>query len=96
MKPMQIGLAIAGIIIVAGAAWYFAMQGATPTPNVTPTSEATPSGAQGAGSTNLSSGSADADLDADLNQVDTQMQGASNDSASVNQSLNDQPVQQSE
>jgi len=42
------------------------------------------------------SGSSNADLQSDLNTLDTQVQSAQDDSASVDNSFNDKPVQQTE
>ncbi len=66
---------------------------ATDTPP--PTSTGTGSSAQASGASQISSGDdSDASLNGDLNSIDTQMNAANSDSASADQSFNDQPVQQ--
>ena len=98
---------IIGIIIVAllgGALWYSGLlsnlnMGMTPsqTPTSTPeaatTTQATvPQPENGMAATNDAS---DAAIVQDTAAVDAQMQGLTTDSASVDSSMNDQPVQQS-
>jgi hypothetical protein len=101
---MKIGIAIVAIAIVALGAWYvLARPAAGPTSGyATPTTAMptnTDAGAPTPGATNaatLSPGTSNTNLDANLQQVDTGLQGASTDSASVGASLNDQMVPQSE
>lgn len=95
---------IIGIIIVAllaGAAWYSGIFGnmhmmtpsqTTPTTAATTTTQAVAQPEDGMSATNDAS---DPAIAQDTAAIDAQMQGLSSDSANVDSSMNDQPVQQS-
>ena len=88
------------IVVVAGGIWwwYAASNPSTSSPAMTentPVGTSTTAGNAGSGSsTALASGNSDTSLNSNLSQIDGQMSGFNSDSASMNQGLNDQPVQQ--
>lgn len=90
------------VILVVLGLWYWWDQSQSQTPSTAQTSaviQASSTSAAGtlqSGSSAISSGSSNADLNTDLNTIDTQTSGANSDSASVDQSFNDQPVQQTQ
>lgn len=90
------------IIIVAAGVWYFWSQSQNSTLQTSPASQTLPASSTTTSQNSipqnqqLASGDSNADLDADLNTIDSQTSDANTDSASVNQSFNDQPVQQSQ
>lgn len=82
------------VAVIAGAAlWWYWSHGVAHAP----ASGGEAASSTGASATTLPLGSAtdNAALNADLNAVDSQMNGFSSDNANVNGSLSDQPVQQS-
>ena len=91
---------VIGLLIVGGVFWALtvrrpATQSSTQGPGVQQGQQT--GNQQGSGSAQISaSASSDAALQTDLNSVDAQLQAASNDSASVDQGMNDKPVQQIE
>jgi predicted negative regulator of RcsB-dependent stress response len=84
------------ILLIILGVWYFWSSHNSPqTAPATSSTAQTSSQTTGSPQT-LSSGESNADLNADLNAIDTQTNSANSDSASVDQSFNDQPVQQTE
>lgn len=95
------------VVVVGGGLWWWsasmnngstAMQ-TTPVTETTPTTPTAPaatptSTAPSGGTLTTGSDTSNAALSADLSQVDGQMNAMSGDNASINQGLNDQPVQQ--
>jgi hypothetical protein len=90
------------VIVVVFAAWFLwnLSQGQSPAPTTQPsatqTSSGQVSGTQTAQPVVAASGASNANLNSDLNTIDSQTNAANSDSASVDQSFNDQPVQQSQ
>ena len=87
------------ILLVILGVWYFWSAQNSPLPASEQTSgisQTTSGESQGSSEQNISSGDSNADLTADLNAIDSQTNAANSDSASVDQSFNDQPVQQTE
>ena len=87
-----------GLAVIGAAAWgLFSFQAPTQTNTQGGTEVQQTKGIQATGSTQVVvGGSTDAALTADLNSIDTQLQAASNESASVDEGLNDTPVAQTE
>jgi len=95
---------VAAIVVVGGGAWWWMGMGNSGISQV-PTNPA-PQTAMVGGNTNTTPSStpqgngismtdnSNAALQADLSNIDSQMNGFSSDNASVNQGLNDQPVSQ--
>jgi cytoskeletal protein RodZ len=96
-KGAKIILSIIVVIAVAGGVWWWLMKSGqqtamnTPTNNTTATNQ-TQTNTPGSVAANDSS---NAGLQASLSNVDGKMNGFSSDNASINQGLNDQPVEQS-
>jgi hypothetical protein len=82
------------IIVIALGVWYF-WSGSNNAP-VSQTSTAPSSATTGTQTTPASGGTSNAALNQQSASIDAQLQGASSDSASVDQSLNDKPVTQTE
>lgn len=81
---------IIGIIIVVAlgvALWWYMQQNPAPAPG--------PAAQTQAAATNPAADTSDAAITQDAAAVDAQMQGLNSDSANVDSSLSDQPVQQS-
>ncbi len=78
------------IAIVVGVIWWWYI--AATVPGAYPTN----SGTSSSGASNLTAGNSNANLNQDLATIDAQMSGFNSDSASINQSLNDQSVTQSQ
>ncbi len=74
------------VVVVAGGAWWYLGSRKTEAPS-TQTNSANTAAAT------LSQGSSNQNLAQDLTKIDAQMNGLSSDSASVSQSVNDQPIQ---
>jgi FlaG/FlaF family flagellin (archaellin) len=90
---------IVAILVVLAGIWYFwsthnsaSMVMTTPASDTSSATSDTNSTGQGS----LSNGNSDQELNSDLTQIDTQTQTANTDSASVDQSFNDQPIQQAQ
>ena len=84
------------ILLVILGVWYFWSSQNSPQAAPATSSTSQTSGQTNGSSQALSSGNSNADLNADLNTIDSQTSAANSDSASVDQSFNDQPVQQTE
>lgn len=101
-KPWQVivFLLVVVLAVVGFIFWYYSAPstGATAADANTQPAAAAPTDANAGAQTLAASAgvSTDAALDADLNAVDAQLQTVNADSASVEQSLNDQPVTQTE
>ncbi len=76
---------VVAIVVVAGAIWWYV---AAQNP-----AEPETYGTNATSSVAMSQGTSDQSLNQDLTQIDAQMNGLSSDSASVNQSFSDQPIQ---
>jgi cytoskeletal protein RodZ len=96
---------VVAVVVVGGIWWWVAASktaeapavSTTQTQNMTPTSTAMNTSTPPAPSNGVSAtDSSNAALQADLSNIDTQMNGFSSDNASVSQGMNDQPVQQSQ
>ena len=90
-------LAITIIVIVValgGVYWWLTSQQGALAPSTAPGGASTSQ--NGAAQPQLTSGNSNADLNQDLATIDAQMNGVSSDSASMNNSFNDQPVTQSQ
>lgn len=86
------------IVIVAGTAiWWWSMGQGSPVGYNT-TNSGNPGGTTNtpSGGSSLSQGNTNAELNQDLAQIDSQVNGFSSDSASIDQSLNDQSVSQTQ
>ena len=89
------------IVVGGGIWWWMASQNNAPTAapaasnnvGAMGTSGATATGAQPA---SYPQGDSDQAINQDMTSVDAQLSGLTSDSASVTQSMNDQPVQQAE
>jgi hypothetical protein len=95
---MKIAIGAIGIIVIALGAWYFLSRPAANAPVAQVPTAAAPADASAqanAGAT-ISPGSSNADLDANLQQVDAGIEGATTDSASASASFNDQMVPQAQ
>lgn len=75
------------LVVLGGVYWWLLGQNAPASPGATNA---------GNSATQLTNGNTNADLNQDLATIDAQMNGLASDSASVNQSLSDQPVTQSQ
>ncbi|HUZ93121.1 MAG TPA: hypothetical protein VNG29_03960 [Candidatus Paceibacterota bacterium] len=92
-KTAKIALwVVVAAVLALGAWWYAAMpQNGNYNGNTVP-----PSSANGVQGGNVSAqGNTDAALNQNLSAMSSQMNGFSSDSASMDQGLNDQPIQQS-
>jgi hypothetical protein len=96
---------VAAVVVIGGIWWWIASGQTAVSPTSYPTGQAqsqsstTPTAtAQPAAPSNAISATdnSNAGLQANLSNIDTQMNGFSSDNASVNQGMNDQPVQQSQ
>jgi cytoskeletal protein RodZ len=88
------------VVLVGGGIWWWVAannnvgtppMASTTTPNGT-SSEPTST----ASSTPLPQGDSDQSINEEMTDINTQMNGLSSDTANVNSSMNDQPVQQAE
>lgn len=101
MKTAVLWIILAVVVVGGGIWWWAASQGqASPTAINTPSTsqQAAASGTQQNSGQNAivsANGNSNAALQTDLSNIDGQMNGFSSDNASINQGLNDQPVQQS-
>ncbi len=92
----KVALIIVIIAVVAGGAyWWLAGQNNASAPSAPPSGSISSNTAANAQPT-LTSGNSNADLNQDLATINAQMNGFATDSASMSQSLNDQPVSQSQ
>lgn len=84
------------IVVIAGIWWYVSWQqtAQAPAPTSSNTQQQGTVGQQNGGSNGLSQGDSNANLQQDLSAVDAQLNGLASDSVSVDQGLNDQPIQQ--
>jgi hypothetical protein len=93
---------IVGIVIVVGGGiwWWMASHPSNGSmdmnnmPGMTQTSTAAM--ASSTASSSLPQGDSDQSIDQEMTDINAQMNGLSSDTANVNQSMNDQPVQQAE
>jgi len=88
---------VAAVIVIGGIWWWMSSTGSAP--SAAPQANNTQPAGQGTAATNPApaatvSDNSNAALNQDLGNIDAQMSGMSSDSASINQGLNDQPVQQ--
>lgn len=94
-KPWQVILFL--LVVVLGVVgfifWYYSAPGMNIDPNLQPVTTATAETPAAPDSATLTT---DAALDADLGMIDAQLQAVSDDSAAVDQSMNDKPVAQTE
>ena len=74
------------VVIVAGGVWWYLGSHKTEAPNTQTGNANTPAAT-------LSQGNTNQNLAQDLTSIDAQMNGLASDSASVSQSMNDQPIQ---
>jgi hypothetical protein len=108
-KTTQIVLGVVAAVVVIGGIWWAVAsnnsgQGAglgynsssTSTSNSTSTNVVSETSTSTASSTALPQGSSDQSINQEMMSVNTQMNGLSSDSANVDQSINDQPVQQAQ
>lgn len=86
---------IVAVVVVGGAWWWFSMSHTAGAPATALAPTAPPSGATATGTATVTDNS-NAALNANLSQIDAQMNGFASDNAGVNQGLDDQPVQQSQ
>ena len=96
-KTIWIVVAVA-VVLVLGGVWWYGQSGSGYNAPVSDQSQSGGDNQAAAPSGNPSAslqGSSDASIDGDLSTYDSQMKGLTSDSASVDQSLNDQPVAQS-
>jgi hypothetical protein len=77
------------LVVLGGIYWWLMGQYGAPAPSGTSVNQ------PGAAS-QLTSGNTNTDLNQDLATIDSQMNGFTSDSASMNQSLSDQPVSQTQ
>lgn len=98
-KSTQVALWIAVAVLVVGGLviWMVGNQTAAPSPaaqapNASTTNQA--AAGQTSGNSMVSNSTSDAAFQGDLANIDSQMNSFSSDSASIDQGLNDQPVQQ--
>lgn len=91
---MWIGVIVVVVLVLLGWYWYAGMGNGAQNAG-TPSATNTTNGTTGAQSLPSDSSSSDASLSQDTAAVGTQMSGLDSDSASMNQSFNDQPVSQS-
>ena len=94
-----IWIIVVAIVIIGGGIWIWAAKHTSNVDLGQSSPAATGSMANNAGSTATSStsalqGNSDAAIQQDMTSVNAQMNGFASDSASMNQSLNDQPVSQ--
>lgn len=101
-KTAKVALVIVVVALLGVGIWWWTagQNGATNAPTAansvspTPAASTSPSN-QTPGTALNSSGNSNADLNANLSQIDGQMNAMNSDNASITQGMNDQPVQQS-
>ncbi len=104
-KTTIIVICVVVALLVAGGIWWWSMSTAnapsspaayapSAPPAAMPTQTQGTNTAPAQAPTLAATGTSDAALNADLSQIDSQMNGMSGDNASINQGLTDQPVQQ--
>jgi hypothetical protein len=86
--------AVVVVVVLGLGGWYWYAH-STGVSNGTTANQQAAQGAAGAPGT-VASGNSDTALNADLATMDTQLKSTQQDSTSVDQSLNDQPIQQTE
>ncbi len=92
-KSAQITLwVVVAILIVAGLAWWIA--GNQSGPSYPAAQAPAPSSNQAGGNALVANGTSNAALQSDLANVDSQINSFNSDSQSIDQGMNDQPVQQ--
>ncbi len=92
MSKTALWITIVVVVVLIGAGvwwWSMAQNQNNASPAVTTAQQAGSNGSQPVGNS-------DADISQEMSNVNAQMNGMSSDSASINQGLNDQPVQQSQ
>lgn len=103
----KIGVMVVLIVVVLGGLYWYSQQSSSPAVQSTTNSYTAPSQPAGYGTTPTTSqpssptpstgtsAASNAQLDADLKSVDSQMGGMSSDSSNIDSGLNDQAGQQS-
>ncbi len=99
-KQAQIVLwVVVAILVVGGFVWWAGSQApsGSPAAETSNGTQTTPTANQKSAANSLvSNGTSDTALNGDLANIDGQMNSFNSDSASIDQGLNDQPVQQSQ
>ena len=87
---------IVAIVVIGGIWWYVSWQqtAQAPAPTSSNTQQQGAVGGNVPGPAGLSAGNSNTALTQDLSSLDAQLNGLASDSASVDQGLNDQPIQQ--
>lgn len=90
---------VLAVVVVGGGIWWWSMSHTATQSPATATTAQTQTQAGNSNGTQASSapaGNSDQAINQTMANVNAQMNGFSSDSASINQGLNDQPVQQSQ